>query len=77
MKRVTASGELATDKDSATLAIVDRDQTIDASPIQLPEKGRLLEGIFGAASENGIILGRPGLPSQILDVPFSKAKFNL
>ncbi|KAG0193568.1 hypothetical protein DFQ28_004460 [Apophysomyces sp. BC1034] len=62
-------------KDSIVLAVTDRDDTIDASPLQLPSEATSDTGIFGATTENGILLGKANLASQIVDVPYSKAIF--
>ncbi|KAI9243906.1 hypothetical protein BDA99DRAFT_529700 [Phascolomyces articulosus] len=59
------------------VGVVDQDHTIDAKPIELPETSKVITDVFGGASENGVIVGRPGLSSQILNVPYSVAKLNL
>ncbi|KAI9490806.1 hypothetical protein BDB00DRAFT_836199 [Zychaea mexicana] len=56
--------------------VVDQDHTIDAKPLQISDTPKVLSDVFGAASENGVIVGRPGLSSQILDVPYSVVKLH-
>ncbi|KAI8330116.1 hypothetical protein BC941DRAFT_475883 [Chlamydoabsidia padenii] len=59
---------------------VDLDHTIDMLPLNktsVPSTGNGIDkgddayNGFGATSENGMIVGRPGHPSQLLQVPFS------
>lgn len=57
--------------------VVDKDHTIDTHRLALPQETKSLPDVFGGASENGIIVGRPGLASSILDVPYSIAKFRM
>ncbi|OBZ82976.1 hypothetical protein A0J61_08972 [Choanephora cucurbitarum] len=59
------------------LGVSSKDHTIDAAPVQIPEETTVLTDTFGGISENGIIVGRSNLPSEVLDVPFSKAIFKL
>lgn len=54
-----------------------KDHTIDTAPVHIPEETTVLMDTFGGVSENGIIVGRSQLPSEVLDVPFSKAIFKL
>ncbi|KAI7852046.1 hypothetical protein BDC45DRAFT_485714 [Circinella umbellata] len=76
MKR-RASDNVLVPAEKMIFGVVDKDHTIDAKPIQLPDTPKVLLDVFGGASENGIIVGRPGLASQILDVPYSVAKLNI
>ncbi|KAJ8664027.1 hypothetical protein O0I10_000305 [Lichtheimia ornata] len=55
--------------------VVDKDHTIDTHRVAMPQEAKSLPDVFGGASENGIIVGRPGLASSILDVPYSIARF--
>lgn len=61
-----------------TLGVVDLDHTIDAQPMHedsstfsTSDNERWTGDTFGATSENGIIIGEPGCPSQLLQVPFT------
>ena len=77
MKRRPCEDQPVTARENvAIFGVVDQDQTIDIKPLQLPESPKVLMGVFGAGSENGIIVGRPGLSSQILDVPYSVAELH-
>ncbi|KAI8148353.1 hypothetical protein BJV82DRAFT_663733 [Fennellomyces sp. T-0311] len=77
MKRRPCDDQAVSAKENvAVFGVVDQDQTIDAKPLQLPASPKVLPGVFGAGSENGIIVGRPGLASQILDVPYSVAELH-
>ena len=76
MKR-RASDDVHIPAEKMVFGVVYQDHTIDAKPIQLPDTPKVLLDVFGGASENGVIVGRPGLASQILDVPYSVAKLNI
>ncbi|KAI9478160.1 MAG: hypothetical protein EXX96DRAFT_524508 [Benjaminiella poitrasii] len=54
-----------------------KDDTIDATPVKIPTQASVIEDCFGGISENGIIVGRKNMPSELLNVPFSKATFKL
>ncbi|KAG0745624.1 hypothetical protein G6F62_001653 [Rhizopus arrhizus] len=66
-----------TDSNEILLSVGDKDHTIDMSPVQIPEKTTLVEDTFGGMSENGIIVGRSSLATQVLDVPYSNLTFKL
>ncbi|KAI8388614.1 uncharacterized protein BYT42DRAFT_560686 [Radiomyces spectabilis] len=57
------------------VGVVDKDATIDALPIKKSSEHQMIANVFGATSENGAIVGRPSLPTQILDVPYSQISF--
>lgn len=57
--------------------VVDKDHTVDTHRVAMPQEAKSLPDVFGGASENGIIVGRPGLASSILDVPYSIARFGM
>ncbi|KAI9283138.1 hypothetical protein BY458DRAFT_495534 [Sporodiniella umbellata] len=57
------------------LSVGDKEHTIDMSPIQVPEKATIVRDTFGGMSENGIIVGRSSLATQLLDVPYSQLQF--
>lgn len=59
------------DASAMTFGVVDKDHTIDAAPLQRPAECKVYENVFGGASENGLILGKPSMESHILDVPHS------
>jgi hypothetical protein len=54
-----------------------KDHTIDAAPVQIPDEATVIPDVFGAVSENGVVVGRSNIPSEIMDVPFSKVTFAL
>lgn len=64
-------------KSHVALGVSGKDYTIDAAPVQIPYESELLHNVFGGVSENGVIVGRPNIPSEILDVPYSKITFDL
>lgn len=64
-------------KDNVVFGVSGKDYTIDAAPMKKPFEIALLHGVFGGVSENGVISGRQNIPSEILDVPYSKVTFKL
>ncbi|KAG2201648.1 hypothetical protein INT47_003874 [Mucor saturninus] len=54
-----------------------KDYTIDAAPVKIPKEALVIPGVFGGVSENGVIVGRSEIASELLDVPFSKVTFKL
>ncbi|KAI7871472.1 hypothetical protein BDF14DRAFT_1761388 [Spinellus fusiger] len=56
--------------------VVDKEKTIDLFPVTIPAQAEALVDRAGGASENGVILGRPNLASQILDVPSSNVSLS-
>jgi hypothetical protein len=64
-------------RNSIVLGVSDKDRTIDASPVQLPMEPMVDLDVFGGVSENGVSVGRKGVPSQVLDVPLSRAILKL
>ena len=60
-----------------SFGVIGKDFTIDAAPVKIPEEATLLPDVFGAVSENGVILGRDNIPSEVLDVPYSKVTIKL
>ncbi|OAD72214.1 hypothetical protein PHYBLDRAFT_147186 [Phycomyces blakesleeanus NRRL 1555(-)] len=59
-------------EDFLVLGVSDKDTTIDAFPVSPPSESQALVGVVGGSSENGVIVGKPGMQSQIMDVPYSK-----
>ncbi|CEP14868.1 hypothetical protein [Parasitella parasitica] len=64
------------EKDNIVFGVSEKDHTIDASPVQIPDEANVVPDVFGAVSENGVIVGRSDIPTEILDVPFSKVTIN-
>ncbi|KAI8887453.1 hypothetical protein K501DRAFT_330495 [Backusella circina FSU 941] len=60
------------EESTIVLGVTDKDHTIDASPVQLPIEPIVDLDVFGGVSENGVVVGRKGVPSQVLDVPLSR-----
>ncbi|KAI9027634.1 hypothetical protein CLU79DRAFT_717131 [Phycomyces nitens] len=58
--------------DCLVLGVSDKDTTIDAFQVNIPPSGQAIVGVVGGSSENGVIIGKPGMQSQIMDVPYSK-----
>lgn len=54
-----------------------KDYTIDALPVKIPDEANVVPDVFGAVSENGVIVGRSNIPTEVLDVPYSKVTFHL
>lgn len=63
--------------DEIVFGVSSKDYTIDAAPVKIPEETLVIPGIFGGVSENGVIVGRSEIASELLDVPFSKVTFKL
>ncbi|CAO3699842.1 unnamed protein product [Rhizopus stolonifer] len=59
------------------LGVEDKDHTIDIAPVKIPEESTIVRGTFGGTSENGIIVGRSSLATEVLDVPYSNLTFKL
>ncbi|RCH86909.1 hypothetical protein CU098_000118, partial [Rhizopus stolonifer] len=64
-------------KDKIVFGVSSKDYTIDSSPVQIPDEASVLPDVFGGVSENGVVVGRSNIPSEVLDVPFSKVMFSL
>jgi hypothetical protein len=54
-----------------------KDTTIDAAPVKIPEEASVIPDVFGGVSENGVVVGRNNIPTEVLDVPYSKVTFKL
>lgn len=54
-----------------------KDHTIDAVSVKIPDEAIVIPNVFGAVSENGVVVGRSNIPSEIMDVPFSKVTLAL
>lgn len=74
MKKKSSPYKHLSAEKNPVFGVVDKDHTLDMSPVKLPEHPKSLLGAFGGASENGIIVGKPNIPSQIVNVPYSTAK---
>ncbi|KAI7905933.1 uncharacterized protein BX663DRAFT_540603 [Cokeromyces recurvatus] len=64
-------------KDNIIFGVSEKDDTIDMMPIKIPNQANVIKDCFGGVSENGVILGRSHMSSELLDVPFSKVMFKL
>lgn len=65
------------EKDEIVFGVSGKDHTIDALPVKIPDEATVIPQVFGAVSENGVIVGRSNIPTEVLDVPFSKVTFNI
>ncbi|KAI8643430.1 hypothetical protein BD408DRAFT_414898 [Parasitella parasitica] len=63
-------------KNEIVFGVSGKDHTIDAVPVQIPDEASVVPEVFGCVSENGVIVGRSNIPTEILDVPFSKVTIN-
>lgn len=63
--------------DEIVFGVSSKDYTIDAAPVKIPTEASVVSDVFGGVSENGVIVGRSNIPSEVLDVPFSKVIFKL
>ncbi|KAI9264580.1 hypothetical protein EDC94DRAFT_539242 [Helicostylum pulchrum] len=63
--------------DEIVFGVSSKDHTIDAAPVKIPKGASVISDVFGGVSENGVIVGRSNIPSEVLDVPFSKVTFKL
>ncbi|KAL9555026.1 hypothetical protein MBANPS3_002536 [Mucor bainieri] len=65
------------EKEEIVFGVSGKDYTIDALPVKIPDEASVVPDVFGAVSENGVIVGRSNIPTEVLDVPYSKVTFNL
>ncbi|KAI9333227.1 hypothetical protein BD770DRAFT_402908 [Pilaira anomala] len=63
--------------DEIVFGVSGKDYTIDAAPVKIPTEASVVSDVFGGVSENGVVVGRSNIPSEVLDVPFSKVIFKL
>lgn len=63
--------------DEIVFGVSSKDYTIDAAPVKIPNEATVILDVFGGVSENGVIVGRSKIASELLDVPFSKVIFKL
>lgn len=71
------SSDVLQKENNVVFGVSGKDYTIDAAPVQIPYESEILHNVFGGVSENGVIAGRQNIPSEILDVPYSKITFKL
>ncbi|CAO3627886.1 unnamed protein product [Mucor hiemalis] len=65
------------EENEVVFGVSGKDFTIDASPVKIPAEAYVIPDVFGAVSENGVIVGRSNIPSEVLDVPFSKVSIKI
>jgi len=65
------------EEDEIVFGVSGKDHTIDVLPVKIPDEANVIPGVFGAVSENGVIVGRNNIPTEVLDVPYSKVTFNI
>lgn len=64
-------------EDEIVFGVSGKEHTIDAAPVKIPSEPSIAPQVFGAVSENGVIVGRSNIPAEVLDVPFSRVTFKL